>query len=129
MAIKRGVYNIEIFRGDTFNQVFQHWDVNKDTGVRKVVDLSNWTLNAQLRNSPNAQTVEHEFVVKMINAKEGIFSLNMTAEQTANLNPPILNANKGGTWDLQYTHKTSKEVGTLITGSWTVINDTTREDV
>lgn len=81
-----GVYNPTIEQGATFYQEFQWMVKDKDDDAAYVpVDISGYKLRCQMRSSASSSIVIKQLKADFVNAKEGIFSISLSAEETASL--------------------------------------------
>jgi len=106
--------NLRLYAGDTFSRSMQFTDSN-GTGL----DISTWTLAAQIRKSPSDDIVLKSFTINVTDAAEGEFDISLTSTEVDALEDGVLHH-----WDLQATVSTT--VTTYIRGSVKVDTDVTR---
>lgn len=107
-----GIYNLDIYRGDTYNWTFNLWF---DTAQTLPADLTGVLALAEIRTKPAGSlmatlncTVTLPNIIKMI----------LAPDQSMLLSP------KATVWDLQLTYPDGS-VGTVLAGSVTVTMDVT----
>ena len=81
--------NINLYRGQTWKKKFT-FKVNKQP-----IDLTPYTFKAQIRPTPNSETLSAEITCDQTDGAEGILYLSLTSAQTAALEPGFL------VWDLR----------------------------
>ena len=87
--------NISLYKGQTWNKQFRF----KVNGT--VMNLEDYSFKAQIRPVFNSETLCAEMSIS-VSPEEGIVTLGLTAEQTANLEPKTL------VWDLQSVDENQK---------------------
>lgn len=126
MAITRGIYNIEMYRGDNPVYQFVMTDRNEETGVVSPIDISQFELQGQIRPSATSLTILLEIPIVVTDAPNGIFQFQLTAEEATDLTFVT------GVYDLQLrmTGATPAEdqVLTFITGTFSLTEEVTRFD-
>ena len=116
--MRPGVRNLSLYAGDTekFNIAI--------TAGGLPVDLTGWTIKAEIRASRGAPTVIETFTCTLSPTPEdGTLTISLSDTETAGL--PIGAAI--GVWDLQMTSPTG-DVKTFLTGSVEVTQDVTDTD-
>lgn len=108
------VLNLRLYKGDTFLRPMQFTD-----GDGVAIDITGWTLIAQIREAPGSDLVLKAFTVTVTTAADGEFDLILSAAQVADLPEGRLLS-----WDLQATVSTT--VTTYIRGSLKVDPDVSR---
>lgn len=117
-----GKYDIELFRGDTFdlplvNNVATAWDSQGNATAWTPVDMTGGSLLAQVRDSTDySATVLVTFTINSFVPASGSFTLHLAPSDTATAGWQT------GFWDLQYT-AASGAVQTLMYGEVTMIDD------
>jgi hypothetical protein len=107
-----GVYNLALYRGDTFKVTFKLW--SKVDGVKVPVDLTGAFVAAEIRDKPSgSQIVAMAATVVLPNSVD----MEITADQWADTFP-------AGVWDLEVTFPDGV-VQTPVGGSVTVTPDVT----
>jgi hypothetical protein len=108
-----GVYNLDIYRGDTFRRQFKLWS---DTKRTIATDLTGVTVNASIRDKALGGSFEQplDCVVTLPN----IIDMVLLADLSRSL-PAV------GVWDLQLTYP-SADVYTPLKGAVIVTQDVTR---
>ena len=108
-----GIYQLDIYRGDSAHWRFVFWDAGNNP-----IDLSTAAAKSQIRNQPGgAAIVDLTCNVTYPN----IVDVTLTAAESANLG--TLGITKGA-WDLQLTF-TSGDILTPVAGPVTVTPDVT----
>jgi hypothetical protein len=119
-----GVYNLTVYRGDTFNldcafNTATAWDAFGNPTSWTPVNMTGGTLQAEVRDSTQeAATLLETFNITNLVAASGSFTLNLTPSQTNGV------AWTQGYWDLQYTDA-GGNVQTLMYGTVTIEDDVT----
>lgn len=103
-----GAYHLDIYQGDVFT-------LSLDFDV----DLTGYTLEAQIRHDPDDTTPAETLTVTVTDAANGLVQLSLTAVETAALLPQRY------WWDLQWTDP-SGDVRTILRGRATVTAEITR---
>ncbi|WP_188013156.1 hypothetical protein [Photobacterium damselae] len=124
MTIKRAIYDIEIYRGDTPTFEYQLLDVNEDTGKETPVDITNHTIRGQVRYSPESNETWFEFPIEKTSAKQGIFQWKVTKEMSQNLLPVGSGISNEAVYDLEI--ELNGAVFTFMVGKFSVDYDITR---
>lgn len=128
MAVKQGTYDIDIYRGDSSIIEMTFYDVDNETGVETLSNLSNVTVSAQVRYSTDNPDVWLSLEPVIADAAKGLIRITIISSKSAAAAPAVdPMAPVSGVWDLQFQDKTNPEiVFTPITGSFVVRKDVTR---
>lgn len=132
MSIKRGVYDMEIFRGDTpifkFTVIDVEEKIDEETGepvyIRTPVDITEHTITGQVRYSPDLPTVWFEFPIEKIAPKDGLFQIRVTKEISEALLPITSTEPDKAVYDMQI--ELDGNVFTFLTGNFSITRDVTR---
>jgi len=129
MAVKQGEYNIEIYRGDSSIIEMTFSDINNDTGVETLTNLSNILVTSQVRYDDNNPDVWLNLNPVIADAAKGLIRITISATTSANTaRPTDPLAPLTGVWDLQFQDKTNAEiVFTPLRGTFRIIKDVTRK--
>lgn len=129
MAVKQGEYNIEIYRGDSSIIEMTFSDIDNDTGVETLTNLSNMLVTSQVRYDDNNPDVWLNLNPVIADAAKGLIRITISATTSANAaRPTDPLAPLTGVWDLQFQDKTNAEiVFTPIRGTFRIIKDVTRK--
>lgn len=105
-----GVYDLNIYQGDTFRISFRILDSNNDP-----LDLTGQTPKSEIRDAPGGTLIESFTATLATQSGDtlGQVDLEMASADTTALTPGTI-----GVWDLQLTN--AGEVTTYIGGSVTV---------
>lgn len=111
-----GVFNMSIYRGDSYRWQFKLW---ADTGKTTPVDLTDVVAASEIRDKPSGKKVTSvDCTVTLPN----IVDLYLDAAKSKAL------AITRGAWDLQLTYP-NDEVATVVAGSVTIVLDVTESGV
>lgn len=129
MAVKQGEYNIEIYRGDSSIIEMTFSDINNDTGVETLTNLSNILVTSQVRYDDNNPDVWLNLNPVIADAAKGLIRITISATTSANAARPTDPLEPlTGVWDLQFQDKTNAEiVFTPLRGTFRIIKDVTRK--
>lgn len=114
-------YDFDLVRGDTWTRTFQY--VDGATG--DPLDISAYTLSAQVRHDPDDTVVAAPITAEMVTPTYGIFRLTIAKEDTANLYATRRAQMDEYSYDVQATHTNGTRI-TLVSGRITVFPDVTR---
>ena len=129
MAVKQGEYTIELYRGDSSIIEMTFSDINNDTGVETLTNLSNILVTSQVRYDDNNPDVWLNLNPVIADAAKGLVRITISATTSANAaRPTDPLAPLTGVWDLQFQDKTNAEiVFTPLRGTFRIIKDVTRK--
>lgn len=125
MTIQRAQHDIEIYRGDTPKFTYQLAHVNNDTGEELPVDISLLDITAQVRRNMDDTAIWYSFPIKKVDTANGIFSWQITKEDSENLLPPNSTGTNTAVYDIQLSVDGS-DVYTFMHGQFSVVRDITR---
>lgn len=127
MAIQRGKLDIEIYRGDSQVLEFYYLNIDNQTGVESIYDLSTVNVKAQVRYNADSD-IWLDLAPQIVDASKGLIRIVITSNMSTNAVPPSQpNAPVQGVWDMQFVDKTNSAiVFTTVMGSFTVHRDITR---
>jgi len=128
MAIQKGTYDLEIYRGDSRVFEFQFVNIDNQTGIESVADLSTVNVKAQVRYAADSPDVWMELQPVIADAAKGLIRITINASKSAgSVLPGSSGAPSAGVWDMQFTDKTNPEiVDTVLVGKFIVQKDITR---
>lgn len=128
MAIQKGTYDIEIYRGDSRVFEFSFVNIDNQTGIESVADLSTVNVKAQVRYSEDSPDIWMDLEPEIVNAATGLIRITINASKSAGaVLPSSSGAPSAGVWDMQFTDKTNPEiVDTVLVGKFIVRKDITR---
>ncbi|MGE6114421.1 hypothetical protein ACLHZ0_21935 [Aeromonas salmonicida] len=129
MAVKQGEYTIELYRGDSSIIEMTFSDINNDTGVETLTNLSNILVTSQVRYDDNNPDVWLNLNPVIADATKGLIRITISATTSANAaRPTDPLAPLTGVWDLQFQDKANAEiVFTPLRGTFRIIKDVTRK--
>jgi len=114
ISIKPAKLNYKITRGDDFAD----YVTIKEGEPPSAVDVSTRTFQAQVRRTPNGPVVAH-MVMDETDAATGVIGYSISDVTTADMDGQYV-------WDFQQI--TGGFTRTLMAGSFTVVQDVTRDD-
>lgn len=127
--IKQGVYDFDIYRGDSsvYRMIFKN--IDNSTGVESPLDLSKFNIIAQVRYTADQDSVWINLDPQVVDAAGGVLQIWLTSGVTAASVPPSdPMAPTAGVWDLQFQLITDEQnVFTPIVGTFRVRKDVTRK--
>ncbi|MFQ2773050.1 hypothetical protein [Aeromonas veronii] len=125
--IQRGKLDIEIYRGDSQVLEFYYLNIDNQTGVESIYDLSTVNVKAQVRYNADSD-IWLDLAPQIVDASKGLIRIVITSNMSANAAPPSQpNAPVQGVWDMQFVDKTNSSiVFTTVMGSFNVHRDITR---
>ncbi|MGU5595939.1 hypothetical protein ACV1C6_21770 [Aeromonas sanarellii] len=125
--IQRGKLDIEIYRGDSQVLEFYYLNIDNETGVESIYDLSTVNVKAQVRYNADSD-IWLDLEPQIVDASQGLIRIVITSSMSANAAPPSQpNAPVQGVWDLQFVDKTNSSiVFTTVMGNFTITKDVSR---
>ncbi|KFA97562.1 hypothetical protein [Vibrio sp. ER1A] len=124
MSIQRAQYDVSIYRGDTPTFKYQLIDVDDQTGEETPVDITDHTITAQVRYSPDSTEVWFTFPIVKVDAANGVFKWSMTKELSEEILPVGSFEPDTAVYDMQIERDGS--VFTFMYGAFKVTRDITR---
>lgn len=107
-----GVYNLSIYRGDTYRWQFKLWE---DAAKTDPADLTGVTVKAEIRDKPGGAVVYATLACTL--TMPNIIDVLLDADSSSLLS-------SRGSWDLQLTY-TNGDVATVLAGTVSVVADVT----
>lgn len=125
MAIKRGKYDLQVYRGDTPTWKMQLFQVDDNTGDKSPIDLSNgFTINAQVRYNSEATDILYTLPIQVMDAKNGVIKITVPKTASETLLPAGSSLADTAVYDMQISKGDS--VFTILTGAFSIVRDVTR---
>ncbi|MGL6606618.1 hypothetical protein [Aeromonas hydrophila] len=123
--IKRGRYDLQIYRGDTPTWKMQLFQVDDTTGVKSAIDLSSgFNVAAQVRYNSEATDILYTLPIQVIDAKNGVIKITVPKTASETLLPAGSSLSDTAVYDMQITKGDS--VFTILTGGFSIVKDVTR---
>ncbi|MGG5825945.1 hypothetical protein [Aeromonas salmonicida] len=125
MAIKRGRYDLQVYRGDTPTWKMQLFQIDDVTGAKAPIDLSSgFTVNAQVRYNSEATDILYTLPIQIIDAKNGVIKITVPKTASESLLPAGSSAGDQAVYDMQISK--GQSVFTIMTGGFSIVRDVTR---
>ncbi|AGG58283.1 hypothetical protein VPDG_00122 [Vibrio phage henriette 12B8] len=130
MTIQRGTSPINVYRGDAYTWQYQMVDVDDDSGIRTVIDITNFDITGQVRYTADNDTVWFTLPIVKSDPVNGIFEWTLTETASKNLLPPGATTPSSAVYDIQLRIPNADpnlvRVLTFLTGTFAVSTDVTR---